>query len=134
MGKAWIRVLWSANHHAAGATVARAMHLGYIAEELGIPVEHPLRVGIDANAAMGFLQNTGGSGRMKHMDIRHDWIQQARDRSIVEFVKEPTETIKADFYSKLHDRMEYNRKYAQVAYMYIPADTIKLEGDGSDED
>jgi hypothetical protein len=28
--------------------------------------------------------------------------------------------------------MEYNRKYAQVAY--IPADTIKLEGDGSDED
>ena len=45
---------------AAGATVARAMHLGYIAEELGVPVEHPLRVGIDANAAMGFLQNTGG--------------------------------------------------------------------------
>ena len=59
-------------------------------------------------------------------------MQQARDRSIVEYVKEPTETIKSDFFSKLHDRVEFDKKYAQVAY--IPADTIKLEGDGSDCD
>ena len=69
---------------------------------------------------------------MKHLDIRLDWIQQARDRSIAEFVKESTDEINADFFSKLHDRVEYDRIYGQVAY--IPADTIKLEGEGSDED
>jgi hypothetical protein len=115
----------------AGATLSRAMHLSYLAEELGLPIERPLKIGIDANAAMGFLQNTGGGGRMKHLDIRLDWIQQARDRSIAEFVKESTDEINADFFSKLHDRVDFNKKYARIAY--IPDDIDNLQGQGSDQ-
>ena len=101
---------------ASGATT-RGLHLSYIIEELGQPIERPIRVGLDANAALGFLDNTGSSGRMKHLDIREDWIQQARDRTIVEFHKEPTEEIDSDFFTKLHDKTEYDRKYARLAYI-----------------
>ena len=97
----------------------------------GLHIERPLKIGIDANAAMGFLQNTGGGGRMKHLDIRLDWIQQARDRSIAEFVKEGTDEINADFFSKLHDRVDFNKKYARIAY--IPDDIDDMQGQGSDQ-
>ena len=101
----------------AAACGVRALHLSYIAEELGIDVPRPVPIGLDANAAPGLLQNTGGSGRMKHLDIRADWIQQARDLSKLEYIKENTNDIDADFFTKLHDRVEYNEKYARLAYI-----------------
>ena len=55
---------------AAGAAQSRALHLSYTADELGITVERPIRIFIDASAAKGFLENTGCGGRMKHLDIR----------------------------------------------------------------
>ena len=102
---------------AASAGLGRGLHIGYIAEELGLPVPKPIRIQIDATAAIGFLQNTGGAGRMKHLDIREDWIQQARDRTIVEFHKEPTEEIDSDFFTKLHDKTDFDTKYARLAYI-----------------
>jgi hypothetical protein len=102
---------------AASSTTARGLHLSYIAEELGVEVRRPIRVGLDANAALGFLQNTGGSGRMKHLDIREDWIQQARDLSMVEYIKVHTKEINADFFTKLHNKTEYDEKYARLAYI-----------------
>ena len=102
---------------AASATTNRGLHLSYIAEELGLPVERPIRVGLDANAALGFLENTGSSGRMKHLDIRMDWIQQARDRSIVVYDKVDTKDIDADFFTKLHDKTDFDKKYARIAYI-----------------
>ena len=44
---------------AAGAAQSRALHLSYIADELGITVERPIRIFIGASAAKGFLENTG---------------------------------------------------------------------------
>ena len=115
---------------AASETLVRALHISYIAEELGIPVEHPLEIQIDANAALGFLNNTGGPSKMKHLDIRKDWIQQIRDRDLVKFVKVPTKDNKADFMTKLQNRVEFNRLYKQLAYAPDTSD----ESDGSDSD
>ena len=72
---------------ATSETLVRALHLTYIAEEVGIRVDRPIQIQIDANAALGFLNNTGGSSKMKHLDIRKDWIQQLRERDLAEFIK-----------------------------------------------
>ena len=48
---------------------------------------HPLVVYIDASAAIGFIENTGGGGKMKHLDIKEGWIQLLRDRGIAEYWK-----------------------------------------------
>ena len=49
---------------AAGACQSRALHLSYIADELGITVECPIRIYIGTSAAKGFLENTSCGGRM----------------------------------------------------------------------
>ena len=48
---------------------------------------------------------------------------------LVEFVKEDGKLIKADFMTKLHNRVEYNRQYRSLAYS--PNAEV---GDGSDAD
>ena len=101
---------------AASETVVRALHISYIAEELGMVVPRPLQIQIDASAALGFLNNTANSGKMKHIDICKGWVQQLRDRKAVEFVKVDGKDIKADFMTKLLDRVEYNRQYTSLVY------------------
>ena len=45
-----------------------------------------------------------------------------------EFVKEGTDEINADLFSKLHDRVDFDKKYA-----YIPDDIDNLQGQGNDQ-
>ena len=97
----------------------RALHVSYIAEEMGMEVSRPIEIEIDANAALGFINNTSSSTKMKHLDIREDWIQLIRDRGLAEFIKVDGKVIKADFMTKLLNRVEYNRQHKELAYTTI---------------
>ena len=112
---------------AASAGLGRGLHIGYIAEELGLPVPKPIRIQIDATAAIGFLQNTGGAGRMKHLDIRKGWIQMARDNKLVEYHKVDGKLIQADFFTKLLDKTEYDRAYERLAYVPSVHNVMELD-------
>ena len=100
---------------AASDTLVRGLHVTYVSEELNISVPRPIIIDIDANAALGFLNNTGGGGRMKHIDIREAWIQQLRDRDVVTFNKVDGKLIKANFMTKLLDKLEFNKELARLA-------------------
>ena len=63
-------------------------------------VPRPVKIYIDAQAAKGFIQNTGVIGRMKHIDLRSAWIDIARNDR-VEFVRVPGEDNEADFFTKI---------------------------------
>ena len=106
-----------AETHAASDTLVRALHVTYFAEEIGVEIPRPIRIEIDANAALGFLNNTGGATRMKHLDIRSGWIQQLRDRSIAEFIKVDGKLIAANFMTKLLNRVEFDQEYKRLAYI-----------------
>ena len=54
---------------------------------------------------------------MKHLDIREGWIQMARDNSLAEYHKVDGKTIKANFFTKLLDKTEFDTEYAQLAYI-----------------
>ena len=78
--------------------------------------ERPFTVKIDAAAAIGFINNTGSGGKMKHLDIREAWIQQMRDRKVVQFEKcEGTENL-ADFFTKLYSPIECERACARLMH------------------
>ena len=98
-----------------------------------LPHVKPIQIDIDASAAMGFLNNTGGSGKMKHLDIRESWIQQVRNRDIVTFNKVDGTLIPANFLTKLFERVEFNTEYARLAYLgeaKEPADKCKDASEG----
>ena len=87
--------------HAATDAVKEGLHLKYIAEELSIYVPNKIRVGVDAGAAIGFINNTGSPQRLKHIDLRLAWVNQLRDHSRVEFVKVIGTENPADFFTKI---------------------------------
>ena len=102
----------------AGAdSLQRSLHLSYIAKELQFNVPHPLIIYIDATAAIGFIENTGGGGKMKHLDIKEGWIQLLRDRDIAEFWKIEGPLNLADFFTKLNDRIIFDQQYAMIQYI-----------------
>ena len=55
----WDRVL---SLDAADAATA-ALHIGYVADELGAPFPKPNIIHIDATAAKSFFENTGGASK-----------------------------------------------------------------------
>ena len=110
---------------AASDGLVRGLHLTYVSEELHIDVPRPITIDIDASAAIGFLNNTGGGGKMKHIDIREGWVQQLRDREVVQFNKVDGTLIKANFMTKLEDKVQYNKEYARLAYQPELADELE---------
>ena len=96
----------------AGAEATGVMlHLKYITEELGMEVSSPQIIYTDATAAMGFFRNTGAGGKMKHIDIRLGWVQQIRDRSLVEWEKIPGPNNPADAMTKLLEGSDFDRHH-----------------------
>ena len=87
------------------------LHLKYITEELGMEVPSPQIIYTDATAAMGFFRNTGAGGKMKHIDIRLGWVQQIRDRSLVDWEKIPGEINPADAMTKLLEGRDFERHH-----------------------
>ena len=107
---------------AAADSLQRALHISYIASELQLEVPRPLIIYIDATAAIGFIENTGGGGRMKHLDIKDGWIQQLRDRDIADYWKIDGPINLADFFTKLNDRVVYYQQYEQIQHIPTPED------------
>ncbi len=86
------------------------MHMLHVAEELGIiPQGTRLRVYCDSNAALGFAENNGNTTKMKHIDIRMDWVRDVRDRTNTDLYRVASKDNGADFFSKIMPRAEYER-------------------------
>ena len=75
-----------------------ALGLSAVAEELGF-VFRPPRVGSDSTAAKGTAYRHG-LGKLKHLDLKYLWIQEAARSKRVVIVKEDTETNFGDLMTK----------------------------------
>ena len=83
----------------------RALHMMYVAAEMGVPTALPIKINIDASAFIAFSQNIG-VGRMKHLDMRSKWIGQVRDRRTVEFLKVDGELNESDYLTKIFEKLK----------------------------
>ena len=84
----------------ADATTA-ALHIGYVADELGAPFPKPNVIHIDATATKSFFENTGGASKMKHIDMRETWVKDLRDRNHIKFIRKAGTENPADFFTKI---------------------------------
>jgi len=101
--------------HAAKDALSEAMHLRFVAEELEIPVAPKIVIGVDAGAALGFIKNTSTcSSNLKHINLRLAWVQQIRDRSMVEFEKVPGTENPADLFTKLQGLPTFKKMESQL--------------------
>ena len=105
------------------ARATAALHIGYVADELGAPFPKPNIIHIDATAAKSFFENTGGASKMKHIDIRSEWVQLVRDRHQFEYEKVDGKRNPADVLTKLLDRSEFDVYHQEL--MYTDADQLR---------
>ena len=87
--------------YAAADAAKIAKHLMYVCQETDIPHPDKVTINIDAGAAMGFIQNTGTIGRMKHIDLRQGWLDMLRCRQELDWRRIPGTQNPADFFTKI---------------------------------
>ena len=90
-----------AETHAAADAAKSALNIKHVCQEIDISVPEKVIIGIDAGAALGFINNTATIGRMKHIDLRKEWVRTLRDRSEIDFIKVDGEDNPADFFTKI---------------------------------
>ena len=86
-----------------------ALHISYIARDLQIDDRSCLRLETDSAAAKGFCSAEGATGKMKHIDIRKNWVTELRDRKKCYIAKIPGAENPADFLTKVFTAAEFKR-------------------------
>ena len=90
--------------YAAADAVKASQHMRYVGEELNIKMGRMIIMLVDATAAIGKVQGPCGGGKMKHIDLQADWINELRDLSICILEKVAGEENRADGFTKLLGR------------------------------
>ena len=103
--------------YAAADAAKIAKHLMYVCQETDIPHPEKVVICIDAGAAMGFIQNTGTIGRMKHIDLRQGWLDMLRCRNELDWHRIPGEQNPADFFTKVLTGKKFKES---LDYMMTP--------------
>ena len=108
----------AAGVYAAGKATFEFLHLSYTADEMVIPFPKPFTLQIDNKAAIAFADNSAFKSKLKHIDVRQEWVQTLRNHSIINPVYVPSEENLADIFTKildaatcirLRDRMMFRR-------------------------
>ena len=84
---------------AANATFG-ILHIGYCAEEMGVPFQFPFTLNMDNEACLGFQNNSVVNSRLRHIDQRQHWVTTLRDHNLVKGAKVPTKENVADIFTK----------------------------------
>ena len=78
------------------------MYLSYVISEMGLrgfPL--PFDLFIDNAAAVVFMTNTSRVSRIKHIDVRLNWVKQLRDRGVVMPCSVASADNLADIFTKI---------------------------------
>ena len=68
--------------------------------EIGFPIEGPIPLCSDNQAAIFLIENPAVEHRMKHIDIRHHYIQEQYEEKVVEPFHIAGEENPADLFTK----------------------------------
>ena len=99
----------AAEVYAAANATFEFLHLSYTADEMGIPFPKPMTMQIDNKAALAFSDNTAFKSKLKHIDVRQEWVRTLRNKSIVETVHVPSVDNLADLFTKILPQPDFER-------------------------
>lgn len=76
------------------------MYLQYVTEEMGEHFRLPYELQMDNKAAEVFANGTGKSRKLRHIDLRLEWVLEVRRKCIMQPKWIPTRTNVADIFTK----------------------------------
>ena len=94
----------AAEIYAASNACCDFVHLGYVADEMGIDFPKPFKLEVDNQAAEIFINDTAFKSKLKHIDCRQEWVKILRDKSIMTPAHVDTKENLADLFTKILDK------------------------------
>ena len=93
----------AAEIYAASVALSEVLHLSYICDEIGDPMDLPVRIQVDNAAAIAFASDRVRRSKLKHIDVRQEWVQALRDHSVCKLEKVDTKDNLSDLMTKILD-------------------------------
>ena len=91
--------------YAAGNAAQDLLHFSYCIDEMGLTkctdFPKPMTLQMDNTTAEVFTNDTAFKSRLKHIDVRQEWVKCLRNKSIIIPVHVPTEDNLADLFTKI---------------------------------
>lgn len=87
--------------YAAGNAAADFLHMAHVLDEMNIPFPEPAPLQIDNKAAVAFSKRTAMKTKLKHIDVRQEWVKSLRDANIFKPTHVPTKLNLADLFTKI---------------------------------
>ena len=111
----------AAEIYAASVALTEVMHLAYIVEEMGGSMPLPYDLRVDNTTAIAFSKGNVRRSKLKHIDVRQQWVEWLRDRSLVKLEYVNTKLNLADFYTKILDTETFeNLRDQQMVRQPLP--------------
>ena len=105
----------AAEVYAAANATFEFLHLSYVVDEIGnIPFPKPLTLEMDNTTAECFVNNTAFKSKLKHIDVRQQWVKTLRDKSIIIPKHVNTNDNLADIFTKVLCKATFTRLRDQL--------------------
>jgi hypothetical protein len=94
------------------------LSLSYAVEEAGFKFPKPAVVQVDNQAAIAFSRksDTGGRSKLRHIDLRQNWVNLLRESGLVACVHVSTVSNLSDLLTKALDTSTFRRLRDQLMY------------------
>ena len=90
------------------------MHLSYLMEEMGHAMPPPFVICVDNTAAIAFSEGNMWRSKLKHIDVRQQWVEWLRNRELCRLEYVNTKENLADFFTKILDIDTFTRLRGQM--------------------
>ena len=77
------------------------LHLSYVSDEMGWSIDLPLEIRVDNAAAVAFSGGNTRRSKLRHIDMRQQWVAQLRDAGVCKLAKVDTKANLADPFTKM---------------------------------
>jgi hypothetical protein len=95
--------------YAASVALSEFLHLSYVSDEMGWSIDLPLEIRVDNAAAIAFSGGNTRRSKLRHIDVRQQWVAQLRDAEVCKPVKVDTKANLADLLTKMLTGDEHAR-------------------------
>ena len=99
----------AAEVYAAANATFEILHLSYITDEMGLGFQLPIQLQMDNSTAEVFTNDTAYKSKLKHIDVRQEWVKTLRDKSILCPVHVDTNDNLADLFTKILPKVDFQR-------------------------
>ena len=108
--------------YAASVALSEFLHLSYVSEEMGWSIDLPLEIQVDNAAAVAFGGGNCRRSKLRHIDVRQQWVTQLRNAEVCKLVKVDTKVNLADPFTKMFTSDEHAR--LRELYMFEQQMTV----------